>query len=188
VSGEDQARLQPAVFDRVAERVGRQLGAHRLEDADGRGLRVGLACSMFNGGVTARLLEGALDGLEVAAVDRRDVTVVWVPGAFELPLAAQRLAAGGQDAVVCLGAVIRGETAHFDLVANGCATGLSRVALDAGVPVVLGVLATEDLDQALERSRPDTTNKGWEAALSAVHLASVLRAVPSSAARRAGAG
>jgi 6,7-dimethyl-8-ribityllumazine synthase len=178
VSGPKETRLEPGVFRSVRDRVGRQFGERMLEAAEGRGLRVGLACSMFNGKLTARLLDGALEGFAAAGVDRNDLTVVWVPGAFELPLAAQRLAAGGMDAVVCLGAVIRGDTAHFDFVAGGCATGLARVALDTGVPVVFGVLTTENVAQALERSQPDRTNKGREAALSAVHMAGVLRALP----------
>ncbi len=179
-----ETRLDPGTFVRVRDRVGRQLGDRPLEGADGRGLRVGLACAMFNGNITTRLLDGALEALGVAAVEPGDVTVLWVPGAFELPLAADRLAASGLDAVVCLGAVVRGETAHFEYVAGQCAAGLARVALETGVPVVLGVQTTENLAQAFERSRPDETNRGWEAALSAVHLASTLRALPATARRR----
>ena len=176
MTGSEETRLPAGVFDAVAPRVGRQLGEGMLADADGRGLRVGLACALFNGGVTARLLDGALEGLAAASVDRADTTVAWVPGAFELPLAALRFAtAGGVDAVACLGAVIRGDTAHFDFVAGQCASGLARVALDTGVPVVFGVLTTENVDQALERARPDETNKGREAALSAVQMAAMLR-------------
>jgi 6,7-dimethyl-8-ribityllumazine synthase len=176
VTGTEETQLRPDAFDSVAPRVGRQIGLGLLEDADGRGLRIGLACALFNGGITSRLLDGALEGLVAASVDRADTTVAWVPGAFELPLAAQRLAtAGGVDAVACLGAVIRGDTAHFDFVAGQCAAGLARVALDTGVPVVFGVLTTENVDQALERARPDETNKGREAALSAVQMAAMLR-------------
>ena len=176
MTGTEETQLRPDAFDSVAPRVGRQIGLGLLEDADGRGLRIGLACALFNGGITSRLLDGALEGLVAASVDRADTTVAWVPGAFELPLAAQRLAtAGGVDAVACLGAVIRGDTAHFDFVAGQCAAGLARVALDTGVPVVFGVLTTENVDQALERARPDETNKGREAALSAVQMAAMLR-------------
>jgi 6,7-dimethyl-8-ribityllumazine synthase len=179
--------LEADVFAAVAGRVGRQLGDGPLEGADGRGLRIALACAMFNGGLTARLLDGALAGLAATGVDRSDTTVVWVPGAFELPLAAQRLAgAGGADAVVCLGAVVRGETAHFELVAGQCAAGIARVSLDTGVPVTLGVLATENVDQALARSQPDETNSGREAALAAVQMAGMLRSVGSR--RRPGGG
>ena len=186
MTGTEETALDPAVFDAVAPRVGRQLGEGTLESADGRGLRIGLACSLFNGGITTRLLEGALSGLAEANVDRADTTVAWVPGAFELPLAAQRFAtAAGVDAVACLGAVIRGETSHYDLVAGQCAAGLARVALDTGIPVIFGVLTTDTVDQALERARPDETNKGREAALSAVQMATMLRrlgrGVPSGA-------
>jgi 6,7-dimethyl-8-ribityllumazine synthase len=178
VTGGEETRLDPGVFGTVADRVGRQLGDGPLETADGRGLRIGIACALFNGGVTARLLDGALGGLGEASVDRADVTVVWAPGAFELPLVAQRLATDGRtDAVVCLGAVIRGDTAHFDYVAGGCATGISRVTLDTGVPVIFGVLTTDTVEQALERCRPDGTNKGREAALAAVQMVGVLRRV-----------
>jgi 6,7-dimethyl-8-ribityllumazine synthase len=176
VTGSEETRLDPGVFDSVARRVGRQLGEGSLESADGRGLRIGLACALFNGGVTARLLDGALGGLAEAAVDQADVTVAWAPGAFELPLVAQRMATDGRaDAVVCLGAVIRGETAHFDYVAGGCASGIGRVSLDTGVPIIFGVLTTDTVTQALERCRPDETNKGREAALAAVQMAGVLR-------------
>ena len=176
MTGTEETQLRPDAFDSVAPRVGRQIGLGLLEDADGRGLRIGLACALFNGGITSRLLDGALQGLAAASVDRADTTVAWVPGAFELPLAALRFAtAGGVDAVACLGAVIRGDTAHFDFVAGQCASGLARVALDTGVPVVFGVLTTENVDQALERARPDETNKGREAALSAVQMAAMLR-------------
>lgn len=176
MTGSEETQLRPDAFDSVAPRVGRQIGEGLLEDADGRGLRIGLACALFNGGITSRLLDGALAALAAASVDRADTTVAWVPGAFELPLAALRFAtAGGVDAVACLGAVIRGDTAHFDFVAGQCASGLTRVALDTGIPVVFGVLTTDDVAQALERARPDETNKGREAALSAVQMAAMLR-------------
>ncbi|MGH9006702.1 MAG: 6,7-dimethyl-8-ribityllumazine synthase [Acidimicrobiales bacterium] len=161
------------------------MGADGLEGADGRGLRVGVGCALFNGGITRRLLDGCLGGLAEASVDRADITVAWVPGAFELPLAAQRFAdAGTIDAVVCLGAVIRGDTSHFDFVAGQCASGLARVALDSGMPVVFGVLTTDNVDQALERARDDETNKGREAARSAVQMATTLRAIGGAAAPR----
>jgi 6,7-dimethyl-8-ribityllumazine synthase len=192
MTGSEETRLDPGIFDAVAPRVGRQIGEGTLEDADGRGLRIGLACALFNGGITARLLDGALDGLAAASVDRSDTTVAWVPGAFELPLAAAQFAtAGGVDAVACLGAVIRGDTSHFDFVAGECASGIARVALDTGIPVIFGVLTTDDVAQALERARPDETNKGREAALSAVAMAGMLRemgrSTPTRVARSMGA-
>jgi len=189
VTTSKETDLDPGVFDAVAPRVGRQLGEGPLASVDGRGLRIGIACALFNGGITARLLDGALEGLCAASVDRADTTVAWVPGAFELPLAAQVFAtAAGVDAVACLGAVIRGDTSHFDFVAGECAAGLSRVALETGVPVIFGVLTTDTIDQALERARPDETNKGREAALSAVQMASVLRELGRGAARSARSG
>jgi len=188
VTGSEETRLDPGVFAAVAPRVGRQVGEGLLAEAGGRGLRIGIGCALFNGGVTARLLDGALAGLEEASVDRADIMVAWVPGAFELPLAAQRMAsAGAVDAVVCLGAVIRGDTSHFDFVAGECASGLARVALDTGLPVVFGVLTTDNVEQALERARPDETNKGREAALSAVQMVTVLRALAPRPARAVGA-
>ena len=120
---------------------------------------MGLACAVFNGGITWRLLEGALAGLDACRVDRDDVTVAWAPGAFELPLVAQALA-GAADAVVCLGAVIRGDTGHYDFVAGECAAGIQRVQLDTGVPVVFGVLTTDTVEQALARRSRDRRTKG----------------------------
>jgi 6,7-dimethyl-8-ribityllumazine synthase len=178
VTESEESALEPGAFAAVADRVGRQVGDAPLDDARGSGLRIAIACALFNGGITSRLLEGALGGLAEAAVDRADISVAWVPGAFELPLAAQRCATHSEvDAVVCLGAVIRGETSHYDFVAGQCAAGLARVALDTGVPVIFGVLTTENVEQALERARPDETNKGREAGLSAVHMATTLRAI-----------
>ncbi len=137
--------------------------------------RVALVCAEFNGGITARLLTGALDVLDDRSVPAADRVLVWVPGAFEAPLAAGRLArTGAWDAVVCLGAVIRGETGHYDFVAGQCAAGLQRVQLETGVPVVFGVLTTDTIAQALERSLPDETNKGREAALTALAMAAVV--------------
>ncbi len=148
-------------------------------DGDGAGpCRIAVACAEFNGGITDRLLTGALDGLEEAGVDPGSVVVAWAPGAFELPLVAQRLAASGSvDAVICLGAVIRGETGHYDFVAGQCAAGLQRVQLDAGIPVVFGVLTTDTVEQALARSGPDSENKGREAARTALATAAVLAGV-----------
>jgi len=180
MTGSEETQLDRSVFGAVAPRVGRQVGEGLLADADGRGLRIGLACALFNGGITQRLLDGALLALEA------DTTIAWVPGAFELPLAAQGFAtAGGVDAVACLGAVIRGDTSHFDFVAGRCASGLARVALDTGIPVIFGVLTTDNVDQALERALPDETNKGREAALSAVQMAAMLRELCRTGTQRA---
>ncbi len=166
-----------ALTDGVQEELRARVATTLQGDHDGRGLRVGLACGLFNGGITQRLLEGAIEGLSACGVDPADVSVAWAPGAFELPLVARGFARGGAvDAVAALGAVIRGATGHYDFVAGECAAGLQRVQLDAGIPAVFGVLTTETVDQALERSEPGDENKGREAAIAAVEMARLLRA------------
>ena len=145
----------------------------------GDGLRVGVVCSRFNDLVTERLLGGVIDGLVRHGVDEASVTVVWVPGAFEIPLAAARLAGSGEvDAVICVGAVIRGATGHYEFVAGQCASGVQRAQLDSGVPVIFGVLTTDTTEQALERAGGKGGNKGFEAATAAVEMADLLRQLP----------
>jgi len=147
----------------------------------GEGLRVAVVTSRFNDLVTDRLLAGCLDGLSRLGVDPASVIQASVPGALELPLAAQRLASSGDhDAVVCLGAVIRGATDHHVHVGGQCAAGLTRVQLDTGIPVVFGVLTTDSLEQALERAGGKSANKGFEAAATAVEMADLLRQLPKS--------
>jgi 6,7-dimethyl-8-ribityllumazine synthase len=147
-------------------------------DLDGAGLRIGVCCGRFNRHITDRLLAGAIDGLADHGVAEPDTTVLWAPGAYELPLVAQHLVTRWEaDAVVALGAVIRGETGHYDFVAGECAGGLARVQLDTGVPVVFGVLTTENLEQALDRSG-DEDNKGREAAETAIEMANLLKSLP----------
>jgi 6,7-dimethyl-8-ribityllumazine synthase len=172
MASSDEAALDGAALDRYERLVGAQLQG----SMDGRGLRVAVACARFNGAITTRLLDGCLGALDVAGVDPADVTIAWAPGAFELPLLAQAFATAAvpADAVVCLGAVIRGETGHYDVVAGETARGIQEVACDTGVPVIFGVLTCESLGQALERSAPDETNKGREAALAAVEMARLL--------------
>src|SRR5215212_3989365 len=144
----------------------------------GEGVRVALACGRFNDLITERLRAGARDGLLRHGVDEASITEAWVPGAFELPLAASRLAASGEyDAVICLGAVIRGATGHYEHVAGQCAAGIARVALDTGVPVVFGVLTTETIEQALERAG----NKAYESAETALEMVDLLRQLPKRA-------
>ena len=148
----------------------------------GEGVRVAIACGRFNDLITERLLSGARDGLLRHGVDEASITEAWVPGAFELPLAASRLAASGEyDAVICLGAVIRGATGHYEHVAGQCASGIARVALDTGVPVVFGVLTTDTIEQALERAGTKAGNKGYEAAETALEMADLLRQLPKRA-------
>lgn len=142
----------------------------------GAGLRIAVVASRFNQLVTDGLLEAATATLRAHGVDDASIAIVWVPGAFELPLAAQRLATGdGYDAVVCLGAVIKGDTDHYQHVAEQCAMGIARVGLDTGVPVVFGVLTTQTLEQALLRATGTANNKGVEAADTAVEMADLLR-------------
>ena len=145
----------------------------------GEGVRVGLVCGRFNDLITERLRTGALQGLREHGVDDASITETWVPGAFEIPLAAQRLASSGEvDAVICLGAVIRGGTGHYEFVAGECAHGIARVQLDTGIPVVFGVLTTDNVEQALERSQPDASNKGAEGAATALEMVDLLRQLP----------
>jgi 6,7-dimethyl-8-ribityllumazine synthase len=161
---------------RVAE-LRQRVGGHLEGAVTGRGVRVALVCSRFNGAITTRLLEGALDVLAQADVDRTDITVGWVPGAFEIPLMALAFADGDRpfDAVITLGAVIRGETTHYEIVSGECARGVQDVQLSTRVPVVFGVLTVNTLEQALERSANDEANKGREAATTALEMVSVLR-------------
>lgn len=152
----------------------------------GNRLKIGLVVSRFNEEVTKRLWDGAMVALHEAGIPERSVTMFSVPGAFEIPGAAQRMASTGRfDAIVCLGAVIRGETAHFELVAGAAQQGVLRVALDSGIPVTFGVLATETEDQALARAaegpsvatelHAEWDNKGYEAARSALEMADAYR-------------
>lgn len=146
---------------------------------DGHGRRFVVLASRFNENVTQKLVDGALDALvrHGAAVD--DVDVVWVPGAWELPVAARRLLGSERyDAIVAVGAVVRGGTPHFEYVAGECAAGIMRVALDTGVPCAFGILTTDDLAQALARAGGSEGNKGAEAACTAIEMATLLRRLP----------
>ncbi|HVB71161.1 MAG TPA: 6,7-dimethyl-8-ribityllumazine synthase [Acidimicrobiales bacterium] len=168
-------------FDKsMAESLRTRVGESLEGVAEGRGLRVALACSRFNGAVTLRLLDSALTTLSDAGVERGDVAIGWTPGAFELPLLAQAFATGPRrfDVVITLGAVIRGDTGHYEVVAGECARGAQSVQLATGVPIIFGVLTTNTTAQALERSRPDETNKGRESALAALEMVSLLRQGP----------
>jgi 6,7-dimethyl-8-ribityllumazine synthase len=151
-------------------------------DFASRGRRFAIAASRFNELVVGKLVEGAVECLRAHGVAEDDLDVAWVPGAFELPLAARRLAATGTyDAVVCLGAVIRGETAHFDHVAGQAAAGIREAAEATGVAVIFGVLATDTLEQALDRAGGKHGNKGWDAAMAAMEMASLLEQLPKDA-------
>jgi len=149
------------------------------EDVDGSGMRIAIVVARFNERITGVLLEGAQRALAKQSVSESDVTVAWVPGAFELPLVAKRLAQSGTvDAVVCLGAVIRGDTPHFDYVAGEAARGLQEAALATGVPVVFGVLTTDTEQQAVDRIGGCEGHKGEEAAQTALEMVALLRQIP----------
>lgn len=143
------------------------------------GRRIAIVASRFNELVVAKLVEGATDCLRHHGIADDDLDVVWVPGAFELPLVARSLASSrGYDAVLCLGAVIRGETPHFDHVAGQAAEGIRRAGEDTGVPVIFGVLTTDTFEQAMARAGGTHGNKGWDAAMAGMEMASVLERLP----------
>jgi 6,7-dimethyl-8-ribityllumazine synthase len=151
-------------------------GANHIEgnlSAEGRSF--GIVASRFNDFVVKALLEGAIEAIRRHGGDTGDVDVLWVPGSYEIPVVARELALSGRyDALVCLGAVIRGATAHFDYVAGGVAGGISQVALETGVPVIFGVITTETIEQAIERAGTKMGNKGFEAAVSAMEMADLM--------------
>ncbi len=141
------------------------------------GLRLAFVAARFNSFITDRLVEGAVDAVARTGGNPDEIRIYKVPGAFEIPLVAKKLAASGRyDAVVCLGAVIRGSTPHFDYVAAEVSKGVAHVALETGVPVAFGVLTTDSLEQAIERAGSKAGNKGWEAAMAAVETVNLLRA------------
>jgi 6,7-dimethyl-8-ribityllumazine synthase len=141
-------------------------------DLQGQGLRIAIVVARFNGFVTQKLLEGAQDALDRHGVLDQDILVAWVPGSFELPHVGKALAQSKRyDSIICLGAVIRGETAHFDMVAVQAASGINRASLDTGVPVIFGVLTAENLDQAVNRAGGKMGNLGYNAAVSAIEMA-----------------
>jgi len=141
---------------------------------DASGLKFGIIVSRFNELVSKGLLEGAIDCLKRHGAAEETIDVVWAPGAFEIPVIAKKMASKKYSAIICLGAVIRGGTPHFDYVASEAAKGIAKVSLDSGVPVIFGILTTDNLEQALERSGAKPGNKGFAAAMSAIELANVL--------------
>jgi 6,7-dimethyl-8-ribityllumazine synthase len=145
---------------------------------NGEGLRFGIVVGRFNEFISGKLLSGALDCLTRHGVDPRQVEVAWVPGALEIPVVAKRMAGGTKyDAVLCLGAVIRGSTPHFDYVASEVAKGVAHVQLESGVPVIFGVLTTDTIEQAVERAGTKAGNKGWDAAVSGLEMANLLKSL-----------
>lgn len=148
----------------------------------GQGHKFALVVSRFNDFITEKLVGGALDALVRTGVDAGDIDVVKVPGAFEIPLLAKKMAGGGRyDAVICLGAVIRGATPHFDYVAAEVSKGVAQASLDTGVPVIFGVVTTDTIEQAIERAGTKAGNKGWDSALAAVEMVNLMEAVQNRA-------
>src|ERR1700674_2257800 len=142
------------------------------------GLRFGIVVARFNNFFTSQLYEGARDGLIRHGVAEGDIDAAWVPGAFEIPVVAKKLAGAGRyDAVICLGAVIRGSTPHFDYVAAEVSKGVAAVSMQTGVPVIFGVLTTDTIEQAIERSGTKAGNKGYDAAMSAIEMANLMKAI-----------
>lgn len=142
----------------------------------GTGLKVACVVSRFNELLSTRLLSGAQDGFVRHGIVAEDIDVAWVPGAFEIPLVARRLAESGRyDAVVALGVVIRGGTPHFEYVASEVSKGIAKISLDTGVPVMFGVITADTIEQAVERAGTKAGNKGWEAALSAIEMANLVK-------------
>lgn len=149
--------------------------------ANTQGVRIGIVASRFNQRVTEGLLGGALDALLQHGIAEEAITVVRVPGAFEIPLAAQRLAATGRfDTIIALGAVVRGDTPHFQYVAGECARGIARVTLDHDLPVIFGVLTVDNMDQAMARAGGQEGNKGYEAAMAGLEMVALLRHLSAS--------
>ena len=143
-----------------------------------KGVTFGIVVSRFNDFINTRLLEGALDALNRHGAEDKDISIVKVPGSFEIPLMAKKLAdSGNYDSVICLGAVIRGATPHFEYISAEVTKGIANVTLDTGVPVSFGILTTDNIEQAIERAGTKSGNKGWDAALSAIEMVNVLRAV-----------
>lgn len=144
----------------------------------GTGLKIAIVVGRFNEFITAKLLSGAEDALHRHGVNEDDITVAWVPGAFEIPLLAKKLAESGQyDAVITLGTVIRGATPHFEYVCGEVAKGVAAAGLHSGVPIIFGVLTTETIEQAIERAGTKAGNKGWEAAVGAIEMANLVRQI-----------
>ncbi|MCI8948120.1 MAG: 6,7-dimethyl-8-ribityllumazine synthase [Lachnospiraceae bacterium] len=142
----------------------------------GRGMKVGIVAARFNEFITSRLLGGALDVLRRHEVADEDIVTAWVPGAFEIPVIARKMAESGKyDAIICLGAVIRGATSHYDYVCNEVSKGIAHVSLEAGVPVMFGVLTTENIEQAIERAGTKAGNKGAECAAGAIEMVNLIR-------------
>lgn len=143
-----------------------------------KGIRIGIVAARFNEFIVSKLLDGALDGLKRHNVNEDDIEVAWVPGAFEIPTIASKMAVSGKyDSVICLGAVIRGSTSHYDYVCNEVSKGIAQVSLNSGIPVIFGVLTTENIEQAIERAGTKAGNKGYDCALSAIEMVNLIKSM-----------
>ena len=144
----------------------------------GSGAKFGIVVARFNEFICSKLLGGAYDALHRHGVDDADITTAWVPGAFEIPLIAQKMAESGKyDAVICLGAVIRGATSHYDLVCGESAKGIAQASLKTGIPIMFGVITTENIEQAIERAGTKAGNKGFDVATSAIEMVNLIRSI-----------
>lgn len=143
-----------------------------------QGMKVGIIASRFNSFIVQKLLDGAVDGLVRHGVEEENIDACWVPGAFEIPITAQKMANSGKyDAVICVGAVIRGSTTHYELVVNETAKGIAQVGLASGIPVLFGVITTENIEQAIERAGSKAGNKGYDCALSAIEMVNLMKGI-----------
>lgn len=143
-------------------------------------IKIGIVAARFNEFITSKLLSGAIDGLERHNVRNDDIEVAWVPGAFEIPLIASKMAKSGKyDAIICLGAVIRGSTTHYDYVCSEVSKGIANVSLNSDIPVMFGVITTENIEQAIERAGTKAGNKGYDCALSAIEMVNLIREIES---------
>lgn len=144
----------------------------------GKGIKVGIVAARFNDFIVSKLVSGAIDGLVRHDVNEDDITVAYVPGAFEIPLIAEKMAKSGKyDAVICLGAIIRGNTSHYDLVCNEVSKGIAQISLASEVPVMFGVITTENIEQAIERAGSKAGNKGYECALGAIEMVNLIKGI-----------
>jgi len=159
------------------------MGKEFYGELTGKGLKIGIVVGRFNDLITKNLLDGARAALRGYGVEEENIEVAWVPGAFEIPLIAKEMAGASYDAIIALGAVIRGATPHFDYVCNEAAKGISQAALDSGKPVIFGLLTTDTIEQAIERAGTTNGNKGTETAAAAVEMANLLKQLKGPAAR-----
>lgn len=144
----------------------------------GKGLKIGIVAARFNEFIVSKLVSGALDGLKRHGVEEEDIVISYVPGAFEIPLIAKKMAESNKyDAVICLGAVIKGATSHYDLVCNECSKGIASVSLETGIPIMFGVVTTDNIEQAIERAGTKAGNKGYDVSVSAIEMANLCKKI-----------